>query len=61
MQSRPTICGCASLLIVSDFGEIEYITVGVQVIPVVVVIVVADEFMRRDANDPVHQIFGSPD
>jgi hypothetical protein len=41
------------------FGPMEFITAAVQVIPVLAVVIVADDFIRRDIADPVHRIWPS--
>ena len=43
----------------SEFGEVLFIEVAVQVIPVLVVVVIGEEFMRRDRDQAVHRIHAS--
>ena len=42
-----------------DFGQLPFLTAAVQVIPILGIVVVADDFMRRDIADPVHRIYAS--
>ncbi|TYB35612.1 hypothetical protein FXF50_23290 [Micromonospora sp. AP08] len=42
-----------------EYGKIQFVQVAVQVIPVLVVVVMADQFIRRDADHPVHRIHAS--
>jgi hypothetical protein len=42
-----------------DFGEMQFVEVAVQVIPVFVVVVMADAFIRRDIVHPVYRHFAS--
>jgi hypothetical protein len=43
----------------SEFGEVLFVEVAVQVIPVLAVLVMADEFTRRDMEHPVHRVWAS--
>jgi hypothetical protein len=44
---------------VPEFGEVPFVSVAVQVIPVLAVVVIGDEFMRRDRDHTVHRLYAS--
>jgi hypothetical protein len=49
----------ARIVAMSEFGEVLFVEVAVQVIPVLAVLIMADEFTRRDMDHAVHRLWAS--